>query len=337
MKTPPWWLENSLRRKDLSNMSVLTFTDVTKSYDGKAKVIDRLNFSIEKGEFITLIGPSGCGKTTLLKMINGLIPLDQGEIAIKNRPLGDWNLIKLRREIGYVIQQIGLFPHMTIEKNICYVLSLLGRDVKEQQQKAKELIQLVGLDSRFLHRYPRELSGGQKQRVGVARALAADPEIILMDEPFGAVDDITRKVLQDEMKDLHQKLKKTIVFVTHDIEEAIKLGTRIVLMDQGKIVQAGTKEEMLFAPKTEFTKRFLGTKSFNAYLGQLTIEEVYRPDENPLKSSPKDGETINLKDTVMEGIRKMIKEDLQSLVVINKEDKILGVFGLQDIQQKIER
>ncbi len=317
-------------------MSLLTFTDVSKSYDNQVRVIDRLSFSIEKGEFITLIGPSGCGKTTLLKMINGLIPFDEGEISVKDRSLADWDLIKLRREIGYVIQQIGLFPHMTIEKNIGYVLSLLGRDPEEQREKAKELIKLVGLDAGYLSRYPRELSGGQKQRVGVARALAADPDIILMDEPFGAVDDITRKVLQDEMKALHQKLKKTIVFVTHDIEEAIKLGTRIVLMDQGKIVQAGTKEEMLFSPATEFTKRFLGSKSFNAYLGQLAIEEVYRPYDQLINKVSLDKERIFIKDTAMEGIRKMIKENLQSLVVINEEDQAVGEFQLQDIQQKIQ-
>ena len=317
-------------------MNVLTFTDVSKSYDNQLRVIDRLSFSIEKGEFITLIGPSGCGKTTLLKMINGLIPFDEGVISVKDRSLADWDLIKLRREIGYVIQQIGLFPHMTIEKNIGYVLSLLGRDLGEQKEKAKELIKLVGLDADYLTRYPRELSGGQKQRVGVARALAADPDIILMDEPFGAVDDITRKVLQDEMKALHKKLQKTIVFVTHDIEEAIKLGTRIVLMDRGRIIQAGTKEEMLFAPTTEFTKRFLGSKSFNAYLGQLPIEDVYRPYEATVAKIPQDNETINLTDTAMEGIRKMIKEDLQSLVVINEEDKAVGEFQLQDIQQKIQ-
>jgi len=317
-------------------MNVLTFTDVSKSYDNQLRVIDRLSFSIEKGEFITLIGPSGCGKTTLLKMINGLIPFDEGVISVKDRSLADWDLIKLRREIGYVIQQIGLFPHMTIEKNIGYVLSLLGRDLGEQKEKAKELIKLVGLDADYLTRYPRELSGGQKQRVGVARALAADPDIILMDEPFGAVDDITRKVLQDEMKALHKKLQKTIVFVTHDIEEAIKLGTRIVLMDRGRIIQAGTKEEMLFAPTTEFTKRFLGSKSFNAYLGQLPIEDVYRPYEATVTKIPQDNETINLTDTAMEGIRKMIKEDLQSLVVINEEDKAVGEFQLQDIQQKIQ-
>ncbi len=316
-------------------MSLLTFKGVSKSYDNQVLVIDNLSFAIEEGEFITLIGPSGCGKTTLLKMINGLIPYDEGEILVKNQSLDDWNLIRLRREIGYVIQQIGLFPHMTIEKNICYVLSLLGRDPGEQRERARELIQLVGLDDEFLNRYPRELSGGQKQRVGVARALAADPDIILMDEPFGAVDDITRKVLQDEMKALHKKLKKTIIFVTHDIEEAIKLGTRIVLMDQGKIIQAGTKEEMLFSPETEFTKRFLGSKSFNAYLGQLAIEEVYRPYDTIVEKEAVSTERIFLKDTVMEGLRKMIKEDLQILVVLDEQHQAIGEFQLQDIQQKI--
>jgi len=316
-------------------MSLLTFTDVSKSYDNQVEVINNLSFAIEEGEFITLIGPSGCGKTTLLKMINGLIPFDKGEIRVKDQSLADWDLIRLRREIGYVIQQIGLFPHLTIEKNICYVLSLLGKPPEEQKKRARALIKLVGLDDEYLDRYPRELSGGQKQRVGVARALAADPDIILMDEPFGAVDDITRKVLQDEMKTLHKKLQKTIVFVTHDIEEAIKLGTRIVLMDQGKIIQAGTKEEMLFSPTTEFTKRFLGSKSFNAYLGQLEIEEIYRPYKESLKKESQSKERIFVKDTVMEGIRKMIKEDLQTLVVIDDQQQAIGEFQLQDIQQKI--
>lgn len=316
-------------------MSLLIFTDVCKSYDSEVQVIDNLSLTIEKGEFITLIGPSGCGKTTLLKMINGLISLDKGEIRVKNQLLSDWDIIQLRREIGYVIQQIGLFPHMTIEKNICYVLSLIGKDPGEQKKRSSELINLVGLDDEYLNRYPRELSGGQKQRVGVARALAADPDIILMDEPFGAVDDITRKVLQDEMKALHKKLQKTIVFVTHDIEEAIKLGTRIVLMDQGKIIQAGTKEEMLFSPTTEFTKRFLGSKSFNAYLGQLEIEEIYRPYDQLMERESPDREIIFFKDTVMEGIRKMIKEDLQRLVVVDDQQQAIGEFQLQDIQQKI--
>lgn len=316
-------------------MSLLTFTNVSKSYDNQVRVIDNLSFSIEEGEFITLIGPSGCGKTTLLKMINGLIPFDEGEIFVKNQSLQDWDLIKLRREIGYVIQQIGLFPHLTIEKNITYVLSLLEKGPEEQKERARSLIKLVGLDKEYLHRYPRELSGGQKQRVGVARALAADPDIILMDEPFGAVDDITRKVLQDEMKALHKKLQKTIVFVTHDIEEAIKLGTRIVLMDQGKIIQAGTKEEMLFSPTSEFTKRFLGSKSFNAYLGQLAIEEVYRPYPQSRDKKASEVERIFSRDTVMEGIRKMIKEDLQCLVVVDEHHQAIGEFQLQDIQQKI--
>ncbi len=316
-------------------MSLLTFNGVSKSYDSETLVIDQLNFSIEQGEFITLIGPSGCGKTTLLKMINGLIPFNEGDILVKNQSLKDWDLIQLRREIGYVIQQIGLFPHLTIENNITYVLSLIGKDPKEQKERAKNLIELVGLDPEYLRRYPRELSGGQKQRIGVARALAADPDIILMDEPFGAVDDITRKVLQDEMKELHKQLQKTIVFVTHDIEEAIKLGTRIVLMNQGKIIQAGTKEEMLFSPETDFTKEFLGMKSFNAYLGQLSIEEVYKPYKESTIIKDADNNQISLGDTVMEGIRKMIKEDLQTLTVTDQHNQALGEFRLQDIQHKI--
>jgi osmoprotectant transport system ATP-binding protein len=248
---------------------------VYKKYNKDLKVLEDLSLSVEEGEFITILGPSGCGKTTLLKMINHLIDFDSGDIIIKGKSIKDWDTITLRRNIGYVIQQIGLFPHMSIENNISYVLSLEGLDRDKRRKRAEELIELVGLTKEMLDRYPNELSGGQKQRVGVARALAADPDIILMDEPFGAVDEIARTALQDELLKLQKRLNKTVLFVTHDIQEAIKMGSRIVLINEGKIEQVGTKEELLFNPASQFVKDFIGLKGFKSVLDDDVLSSVY--------------------------------------------------------------
>ncbi|NLC83703.1 MAG: ATP-binding cassette domain-containing protein [Ruminococcaceae bacterium] len=256
-------------------MSVIEIRDISKSYNGKDEVITNLNLSITQGEFVMLVGASGCGKTTLLKMINKLIEPSSGSIAVAGKKINDWNTILLRRSIGYVIQQIGLFPHMTIENNINYVLTIQKTDSTTKQRRAKELIELVGLSEDYLGRYPRELSGGQNQRVGVARALAADPEIILMDEPFGSVDEISRRKLQDELKDIHKRLGKTIIFVTHDIQEALRLGTRVILMKDGKIEQDGSPQDLIFKPRTEYVKNFFGVKGFQATLDETAVAEAY--------------------------------------------------------------
>ena len=196
---------------------MIQFRDVSQQYEAGKPIIQNLSLNIEPGDFVVLIGPSGCGKTTLLKMMNGLIAPNSGEIIIKGKTIKDWDPIVLKRNIGYVIQRVGLFPHLSIEKNIAYPLDLQKTAAAQKQERARELIHLVGLDESYLKKYPNELSGGQKQRVGMARALAADPEIILMDEPLGAVDQINRAVLQDEIIRIYQSLHKTIVFVTHDI------------------------------------------------------------------------------------------------------------------------
>ena len=247
-------------------MEIIRFENVVKSYEGGEKIIKDLTFAVSRGEFITMIGKSGSGKTTVLKLINGLIRPDSGVIYINDQAISNQDIINLRRNIGYVIQQVGLFPHMNIEENIAYVLKIKKEARDVQKARAAQLIDLMGLSRNYLEKYPRELSGGQKQRVGVARALAADPEIILMDEPFGAVDEITRKLLQEELLKLQTVLKKTIVFVTHDIEEAFRLGSRIFLLDQGGIMQQGNREALLFTPENEFVASFLGSKNFVAYL-----------------------------------------------------------------------
>ena len=254
---------------------VINIENLTKTYDGKVKILDGLNLSVSKGELITILGPSGCGKTTLLKIVNKLIEYDTGKVEVKDKDLREWDTIELRRNTGYVIQQIGLFPHMTIEDNISYVLSLQNIFKDDRRKKAEELIKMVCMDERMLKRYPIELSGGQNQRIGVARALAAEPDIILMDEPFGAVDEIARTALQDEFIKLHENLLSTIIFVTHDILESLKLGDRIVLMNHGKIEQVGTREELIFKPANQFVKDFIGIKGFKSSLDDQVIDKLY--------------------------------------------------------------
>ena len=312
-------------------MELIKFQNVVKCYENEMKIIDNLNFTIDSGEFITLIGKSGCGKTTMLKLINALIKPDSGKIFIKGKEISEWNIIELRRSIGYVIQQIGLFPHMNIEDNIGYVLNIKKISKEERNKRAKELIELVGLSSEYLKKYPRELSGGQKQRVGVARALASNPDIILMDEPFGAVDEITRRGLQEEILKLQENLKKTIVFVTHDIEEAFKLGSRIVLFDSGKIVQQGTRKQMIFNPKNQFVEDFFGAKNFTAYLNVTSVVDVMIPDFEE-KSILRVKEDASL----MEGIKILFDYGVDNIAVEDKMGKIVGRFSLKYIKGRIE-
>lgn len=238
-------------------MSVIELKDITMSY-GTNKILEHFNLCVEQGTFLTMIGSSGCGKTTALKLMNGLLTPEQGTVLINGQDIAHTDINELRRNIGYVIQEIGLFPHMTIEKNICYVPNLYkNRDKAAIAKRARKLAKIVSLEESMLSRYPSELSGGQRQRVGIARALMNSPKIILMDEPFGAVDEITRKRLQEEILRIHEELGGTIVFVTHDIKEALKLGSRVLVMDQGKIVQDGTPDDLKEHPATDFVRRLV--------------------------------------------------------------------------------
>lgn len=306
---------------------MIQFSDVSQQYEVEKPIIRHLSLNIEEGEFVVLIGPSGCGKTTLLKMMNGLIKPDSGEIIIKGREINQWDPIALKRNMGYVIQQVGLFPHMTIEKNIAYSLDIIKTSEAVKKQKARELINLVGLDESYLEKYPKELSGGQNQRVGMARALAADPEIILMDEPLGAVDQINRAVLQDEIIRIYQTLNKTIVFVTHDIEEAIKLGTKIVVINHGEIMEMGTRNDIVFHNKSGFADDFIGNKGFLSYLNIVKIEQYLSPFSGNLTEKEM-SLCVKKDDELIVGIRTCLENGLRIICVRDENGHPIGEFDL---------
>jgi len=245
--------------KDSAMIRLENLTKIFKTPNGEVVAADNINMTVAEGDICILLGPSGCGRTTL-KMINRLIPHTSGKIFINDQDTDTYNTVELRRNIGYVIQQIGLFPNMTIEENICVVPKLLGWDDKKAKERASELLSMVALDAtEFLQRYPRELSGGQQQRIGVIRALAADPPVMLMDEPFGAIDPINREVIQDEFLKMQAALKKTIMFVSHDIDEAVKMGNKVAIFSDGKLIQHDTPDNILAHPINDFIADFVGS------------------------------------------------------------------------------
>ncbi|RHW31486.1 ATP-binding cassette domain-containing protein [Neobacillus notoginsengisoli] len=304
---------------------MLRFENVSKVYKGGKKAVNNLSLHFKKGEFICFIGPSGCGKSTTMKMINRLIEPSSGSIYINGENILDKDPVQLRREIGYVIQQIGLFPHMTIQENIGLVLKLLKWPKEKRNKRARELINLVGLTPDYLDRYPHELSGGQQQRIGVLRALAADQPLILMDEPFGALDPITRDSLQEEFKNLQQKLGKTIVFVTHDMDEALKLADRIVILRDGELVQCDTPEEILRNPANDFVEEFIGKdRLVQAKPNISTVEQIMNP--NPIK--------ITKDRKLSEAIQLMKDTRVDTLLVVNEQNRLEGFIDVEMIDQK---
>ncbi|MDU0811973.1 betaine/proline/choline family ABC transporter ATP-binding protein [Bacillus siamensis] len=305
---------------------MLTLENVSKTYKGGKKAVNSINLNIAKGEFICFIGPSGCGKTTTMKMINRLIEPTEGRILIEGRNIMEQDPVELRRSIGYVIQQIGLFPHMTIQQNITLVPKLLKHPVKERKERARDLLKLVDMGPEYLDRYPHELSGGQQQRIGVLRALAAEPPLILMDEPFGALDPITRDSLQEEFKKLQKTLHKTIVFVTHDMDEAIKLADRIVILKAGEIVQAGTPDDILRFPANEFVEEFIGKER----LIQSSSPDIERV-EQIMNSAPV---TVTPEKTLSAAIQLMRAERVDSLLVIDEKNVLQGYVDVEMIDRK---
>jgi osmoprotectant transport system ATP-binding protein len=263
---------------------MIELKNVTKSYDALIAV-DRLNLNVEKEKITMLIGPSGCGKTTILRMINRMVKGDEGEIKINNQSIYDIDPVQLRRKIGYVIQGVGLFPHFSVYDNIAAVPRMLKWNNKKIKNRVYELLELVTLDESYVKKYPMQLSGGEKQRVGLARALGADPEILLMDEPFGAIDPINRNRLQDSFLEIQEEIKKTIIFVTHDINEAIKLGDNLAIIQEGKLIQFDKVAEIINNPANEFVENLLGkdrnvkalslkkTKDYIVKEGYLVVDE----------------------------------------------------------------
>ena len=304
---------------------MLKFDHVSKVYKGGKMAVNDLTLEFEKGEFICFIGPSGCGKTTTMKMINRLIEPTEGSIYINGENIMDKDPVQLRREIGYVIQQIGLFPHMTIQENISLVLKLLKWPEEKRRARALELLELVDLTPDYLEKFPHELSGGQQQRIGVLRALAADQSLILMDEPFGALDPITRDSLQEEFKKLQKKLNKTIVFVTHDMDEALKLADRIVIMRDGQLVQCDTPDEILRNPADEFVEEFIGKdRLVQARPNIQTVEQIMNP--TPV--------TITGDHTLSQAIQLMKQKRVDSLLVVDEDNILQGYVDVETIDQK---
>jgi osmoprotectant transport system ATP-binding protein len=313
---------------------MIEFRGVSKTYPGSDRpVVNDLSFEIPEGEICVLVGPSGCGKTTTMRMVNRLIEPTAGEILIGGEPNTAMSGTQLRRKIGYAIQQIGLFPHRTIAENIATVPSLLGWERQRIKTRVDELLELVGLDpGDYRDRYPAELSGGQQQRVGVARAMAADPPIMLMDEPFGAVDPITRERLQDEFLSIQQNIKKTIVFVTHDIDEAIKIGDMIAILKQGGfLAQYDTPENILSNPNSEFVASFVGNDRILKRLSLTRVGDMeLEPANGGTEDLPRISELLNVKDALSEIIG---SGSTKGVVEKDGERRLLTIDAIEELSR----
>jgi osmoprotectant transport system ATP-binding protein len=310
---------------------MIELRNVTKSY-GNHEAIRNLNISFPQNEISVLIGPSGCGKTTTLEMINGLVKPDAGEITIDGKNLTEINLITMRRHIGYVIQEVGLFPHYNIFDNISLVPRLLKWSETRVRSRVRELMELVSLSSDQLQKYPSQLSGGQQQRVGVARALAADPQYLLMDEPFGALDPINRSRLQEEFLRIQKQLRKTVVFVTHDMDEALKLGGHLAIMKDGQLLQFDRPIKLMRVPKNEFIREFIGARRILKALQMMIIADL---PENLLK--PADLEFVYEEgaltaDTDLQSALEALLTKSPALPVFDGEKRLRGLLTLDQLQ-----
>ena len=311
-------------------MAKIEFVDVTKSYPGAAQhAVDHVSFTVREGGICMLLGTSGSGKTTLLRMVNRLIDPTSGSILIDGVATTDQNAIALRRSIGYVIQQVGLFPHLTIEDNVRVVPSILGKSAAETNERVDELLDLVGLPPKeYRKRYPRQLSGGQQQRVGLARAFAADPELLLMDEPFGALDAITRGRMQDELLRIQRDVHKTILFVTHDVEEAFKLGDQIVILTDGKLMQEGAPVELLAAPANDFVARLVGADSVVRQFEYLPVTTALEP------AATSTAERIAADATLLDGLLRLIQTG-QAALAVEERGELRGEITLASISRAL--
>jgi osmoprotectant transport system ATP-binding protein len=308
----------------------IVFDRAAKQYPGRPRpAVEDLSLQVPAGEICVLVGPSGSGKTTALKMVNRLISLTRGDIRLDGRSIKSYDLVQLRRHIGYVIQHVGLFPHLTVGKNIAMTPRLLGWDRDRIAKRTVELLTLVGLDPSDAARYPAELSGGQRQRVGLARALAADPPLMLMDEPFGAIDPITRSRLQDEFLQLHRAVRKTVIFVTHDIDEAIKMGSRIAIFREGGVLeQYGRPDEILAEPVSDFVARFVGRDRGLKRLALRTLGEV---DLNPAPAVPFTGSRYPQSAVLRDVLSEMLSNGTSEVMVVDDSGLEQGVLSIDRI------
>ena len=311
---------------------MMTLKGLTKRFSGEARpAVDLLSLEVAQGETCVLIGPSGCGKTTTMRMVNRMIEPDGGAIEVAGRDVTHADAIELRRSIGYVIQQIGLFPHMTIAENIATVPRLLGWEAPRIAARIDELLELVAMDaSAYRDRYPRELSGGQRQRIGVARALAADPPVMLMDEPFGAIDPITRGRLQQEFLRIQRRLRKTIIFVTHDIDEAIRMGDRIAILRAGRLVQYDTPEAILARPADAFVDEFVGSDRVLKRLSLLAAGP-YADVGRDLRTTASIAAGASLRDA----LTLLLVDGAEALAVIDDGGRRVGTLSLEHIRAVI--
>jgi osmoprotectant transport system ATP-binding protein len=310
----------------MSDAARIEFDHVSKRYEGRGgDAVHELTFEIPAGSLCVLVGPSGGGKSTTLKMVNRLVPFDSGDIRIDGRSVRDISAVELRRGIGYVIQNVGLFPHMTVGANIGTVPRMLGWSRDRIRERTLELLELVGLEADDARRYPAELSGGQRQRVGLARALAADPPLLLMDEPFGALDPITRTRLQTELRRLHQEVSKTIIFVTHDVDEAISMGDRIAILAEGGVLaQYDTPDAILEQPANDFVARFIGE---DRALRRLALKTLRQVQLQPVTDER--GQHVSPETTVRNAVSLMLETGTPQVVVV-EDGRELGAFRLQD-------
>jgi osmoprotectant transport system ATP-binding protein len=308
---------------------MIEFVGVGKRY-GDVTVLEDISLRIERGELTVLIGPSGSGKSTMLRLINRMIEPSSGHILLHGKNTAELDPVVMRRGIGYVIQSIGLFPHMTVLENIAVVPSILGTPKEQRFERARELLNLMGLRAaQYEARYPKDLSGGQQQRVGIARALAANPEVMLMDEPFSALDPITREGLQDEFARLRKSLNQTIVFVTHDIDEAIKLGDRVCILDDGKIQQYDAPEVMLKNPANTFVANFLGEDRELKRLSRVSVTVFMRPAPKGAVSSRTMSNTLTARDALVQ-----LLSHREDIAVTNQQGQVVGVISLSDFGER---
>jgi osmoprotectant transport system ATP-binding protein len=334
---PPRRRRASRQRSEGGGAAEIVFDAVTKRYPGRSEpAVSSLSLTIPAGDICVLVGPSGSGKTTAMKMVNRLIETTEGDIRIDGRSVRSLDPVRLRRGIGYVIQQVGLFPHMTVAENIGTVPRLLGWDRARIRARARELMALLGLDSEAdLDRYPGELSGGQRQRVGLARAMAGDPPLMLMDEPFGAIDPITRGRLQDEFLRLHRRVGKTVVFVTHDIDEAIKMGDRIaILRGRGALAQYATPDELLARPADDFVAAFVGA---DRALKRLALASLADLDLDPAVEAADGSLSVPIDTSLRDALSLMLSHDGRPLTVIDEHGRTAGVASVELVSQALSR